>query len=157
MSPSVKTHCFASRGTPISQAALTRSRMNASGREPLRSASRARLLREDAIRQEERCSERARIGHELHDTLLQGFLGASLLLHAAMEQTGADAPSRPALSRALHLVRRAIDEGRAAIRGLQVTLPRHQISSRPLRSFWTKSDPPRVQSFESMYKASRER
>jgi signal transduction histidine kinase len=122
VSPSVKTHCFDSRDSDIA-AALTRSRMNASGREPLRSASPAGLLREDAIRLEERCRERARIGHELHDTLLQGFLGASLLLHAAMEQTGANSPSRPALSRALHLVRRAIDEGRAAIEGLQVILP----------------------------------
>ena len=72
---------------------------------------------------EERCRERARIGNELHDTLLQGFLGASLLLNVAMEQTGVDSPSRHALSRALQLVRRAIDEGRAAIQGLRVTLP----------------------------------
>jgi signal transduction histidine kinase len=122
VSPGVKTHCFDSRGSNIA-AALTRSQMDASGGEPLRSASRAGLLRENAIRLEERCRERARIGYELHDTLLQGFLGASLLLHEAMDQTGADSPFRPALSRALHLVRRAIDEGRAAIRGLQVTLP----------------------------------
>jgi signal transduction histidine kinase len=51
------------------------------------------------------------------------FLGASMLLHQAMEQTCSDSPSKPVLSRALRLVLRAIDEGRAAIRGLQVTLP----------------------------------
>jgi hypothetical protein len=39
----------------------------------------------------------------LHDTLLQGFLGASLLLHLAVEQTPADYPSKPALSSALRL------------------------------------------------------
>jgi signal transduction histidine kinase len=122
VSRSLKTHCFASRDSDIA-AALPPSRMSASGREPLRSASRRGLLREDVIRLEERCRECARIGYELHDTLLQGFLGASLLPHEAMEQTDADSPSRPALSHALHLVRRSINEGRAAIRGLQVTLP----------------------------------
>jgi len=56
--------------------------------------------------------------HELHDTLLQGFLGASMLLDQAVEQTPEDSPSKPVLSRALVLVRRAIVEGRKAIRGL---------------------------------------
>src|ERR1700720_655758 len=70
---------------------------------------------EDDIRLEERCTERARIVHELHYTLFQGFLGASMLLGQAVEQTPADSPSKPALSRALRLVRQAIDEGRAAI------------------------------------------
>jgi len=73
---------------------------------------------EDDIRSEERFAERARIAHELHDKLLQGFLAASMLLHRAVEETSADSPSKPALSRALRLVRRAIDEGRAAIRGM---------------------------------------
>jgi signal transduction histidine kinase len=46
-----------------------------------------------------------------------------MLLHQAVQQTPAGSPSKPALNRALCLVRRAIDEDRAAIRGLQVTLP----------------------------------
>jgi len=74
---------------------------------------------ESEIRLEERTRERARIVHELHDTLLQGFVGASMLLHQAVEQTPADSPSKPALSRVLHLMYRAIDEGRAAMRGLR--------------------------------------
>jgi signal transduction histidine kinase len=78
---------------------------------------------ENDIRLEERSKERARIVHELHDTLLQGFVGASILLHVAFEQTPADSLSKPALSRALHLVHRAIDEGRAAMRGLRTTSP----------------------------------
>jgi signal transduction histidine kinase len=63
--------------------------------------------------------------HELHDTLMQGFLGASMLLDQAVEQTPADSPSKskPALRRALCLVRRSIDEGRAALRGLQTASP----------------------------------
>jgi signal transduction histidine kinase len=73
---------------------------------------------ENDIRMEERCRERARIVHELHDTLLQGFLGASMLLDHAVEQMPADSPSKPTLSRVLVLVRRAIDEGRKAMRGL---------------------------------------
>ena len=73
---------------------------------------------EDDIRREERFRERARIAHELHDTLFQGFFGASMLLHQAVEQTPADYPSKPALSSALRLVNQAIDEGRAAIQGI---------------------------------------
>jgi signal transduction histidine kinase len=73
---------------------------------------------EDDIRREERFRERARILHELHDTLFQGFFGASMLLHQAVEQTPADYPSKPALSSALRLVNQAIDEGRAAIQGI---------------------------------------
>ncbi len=73
---------------------------------------------EDDIRREERVRERARIAHELHDTLFQGFFGASMLLHHAVEQTPADYPSKPALSSALRLVNQAIDEGRAAIQGI---------------------------------------
>src|SRR5258708_1316382 len=76
---------------------------------------------EDDIRREERFRERARIAHELHDTLFQGFFGASMLLHHAVEQTPADYPSKPALSIALRLVNHAIDEGRAAIQGIHTT------------------------------------
>ena len=78
---------------------------------------------ESDIRMEERCRERARIVHELHDSLLQGFLGASMLLHQAVEQTPADCISKPALSRALQLVHRAIDEGRAAMQGVRTVSP----------------------------------
>src|SRR5262249_13520063 len=65
------------------------------------------------------CSERARIARELHDTLLQGFIGASLLLYEAVEQTPADSPTKPSLTRALRLVRQAIDEGRVVLQGLR--------------------------------------
>jgi len=78
------------------------------------------VLQEQGIRLEERCRERERIVHELHDTLLQGFLGASMLLDQAVEQTPADSPCKPALSRALRLVHQAIDEGRTALHGLHV-------------------------------------
>lgn len=75
--------------------------------------------RELSLRMEERLRERARIARELHDTLFQGFLGASLQLHDAVDQVPADSPSKPSLCRALHLMRRVIDEGRGALQGLR--------------------------------------
>jgi signal transduction histidine kinase len=83
-----------------------------------RGADRAQVRRKLNLDSEERCNERARIARELHDTLLQGFIGASLLLHAAVEQTPADSPSKPSLTRALRLVHQAIDEGRVVLQGL---------------------------------------
>jgi signal transduction histidine kinase len=77
------------------------------------------LDRERNLRLEEQSKERARIARELHDTLLQGFLGASMVLHEAVDQMPADSPSKPSLNRALQLIHRVIDEGRGVIRGLR--------------------------------------
>lgn len=71
------------------------------------------------LRLEERQKERARIARDLHDTVFQGFLGASMVLHRAVEEMPADSPSKPALNRALLLIRRVIDEGRLALDGLR--------------------------------------
>ena len=68
---------------------------------------------------EEGCKERARLAREMHDTLLQGFLGASMLLHEAVRQTPADSPSKILLGRALYLIDRAIEEGHATLQGLR--------------------------------------
>src|SRR5262245_43830788 len=84
-----------------------------------RHPDQAPRLRELNLDSEERCSERARIARELHDTLLQGFIGASLLLHEAVEQTPADSPTKPSVTRALRLVQQAIDEGRVVLQGLR--------------------------------------
>ena len=72
---------------------------------------------------EDGCRGRTRMVLALHCTLLQGFLGASMLLRQALKETPADTPSGAALSRSRLLVRRAIDESCAAIRRLQVTSP----------------------------------
>jgi signal transduction histidine kinase len=77
------------------------------------------LNRELNVRLEERLRERERIARELHDTLFQGFLGASMQLHDAVEQVPADSPGKPSLCRALHLIHRVIDEGRDALRDLR--------------------------------------
>lgn len=75
--------------------------------------------REQSVRLEERRKERAQIARELHDTLFQGFLGASLLLHATVQEMPADSPSKTSLSHALQLMYRVIDEGRSALEGLR--------------------------------------
>jgi signal transduction histidine kinase len=83
------------------------------------SPNHERFNREQNLRLEERRKERAHIARELHDTLFQGFLGASLLLHTTVEQLPADSPSRTPLSHALRVMYRVIDEGRAALDGLR--------------------------------------
>jgi signal transduction histidine kinase len=72
-----------------------------------------------SVRFEERLDERTRIAQELHDTLLQGFLSASMQLHVAAENLPAGSPARASLERVLDLMRRVIEEGRNALRGLR--------------------------------------
>ncbi len=71
------------------------------------------------VRFEERLGERTRIARELHDTLLQGFLSASMQLHAAVDRLPSDSPSKPALGRVQRLMTQVIEEGRNAVRGLR--------------------------------------
>ena len=85
----------------------------------LRPFDREHLDRELKVRLEERRNERGRIARELHDTLFQGLLGASLLLQATVDQTPADSPTMPSLNRVLHLMHRGIDEGRSALQELR--------------------------------------
>ena len=83
------------------------------------------------IRFEERLAERTRIAQELHDTLLQGFLSASMQLHVANDHIDPDSPAKPVAHRVLELVGRVIDEGRNAVRGLR--LPHEAV-----RSIWKR-------------------
>jgi signal transduction histidine kinase len=71
------------------------------------------------VRFEERLAERTRIAQELHDTLLQGFLSASMQLDVAVDQLPESSPLRPRLERVLDLMRQVIDEGRNALRGVR--------------------------------------
>ncbi len=75
--------------------------------------------REHILLQEERRLERTRIARELHDTLLQGLLSASMQLQVAEGWVPADSPAKPLLSRVRNLMRKGIDEGRAALQGLR--------------------------------------
>ena len=78
-----------------------------------------RLTQQLNMRFEERLAERTRIAQELHDTLLQGFLSASMQLHVAEDQLPADSPAKPLMNRILTLMSRVIDEGRNVVRGLR--------------------------------------
>jgi signal transduction histidine kinase len=71
------------------------------------------------LRFEERLAERTRIAQELHDTLLQGFLSASMQLHVAAEQLPANSPVRSSLDRVLALMHQVNQEGRNTLRGLR--------------------------------------
>jgi signal transduction histidine kinase/streptogramin lyase len=68
---------------------------------------------------QERLSERTRIAHELHDTLLQEVLSASMQLNVANDQLAKDSPAKPLVERVLVLMGRVIDDGRNAVRGLR--------------------------------------
>lgn len=78
-----------------------------------------RLSRQLHMRFEERLGERTRIAQELHDTLLQGLISASMQLHVVTDQVPADSPAKPKLSRVLELTRELIEEGRNAVGALR--------------------------------------
>jgi signal transduction histidine kinase len=69
---------------------------------------------------EERLAERKRIAQELHDTLLQGFLAASLHLHAAVDRLAEDCPERNRFNDITRMIDRVLEEGRCAVQGLRV-------------------------------------
>ena len=68
---------------------------------------------------QDRLAERTRIAQDLHDTLLQGVLSASLQLDIAQDHLPDDSPTRPMLRRVLQLMRQVTEEGREALRGLR--------------------------------------
>jgi signal transduction histidine kinase len=71
------------------------------------------------LRFQDRLAERTRIAQELHDTLLQGVLSATLQLDVVEDQTPRDAPTKPMLGRILQLLSQVTEEGRSALRGLR--------------------------------------
>jgi signal transduction histidine kinase len=60
-----------------------------------------------------------RIAQDLHDTLLQGLLSASLQLSVVEDQLEATASARTPLERVSNLLRQLVTEGRNAVRGLR--------------------------------------
>lgn len=72
-----------------------------------------------SARFEERLAERTRIAQDLHDTLLQGFVSASMQLHVVADRVPEDSPVRPPLARVQTLMSQVIEEGRNAVRGLR--------------------------------------
>jgi signal transduction histidine kinase len=70
---------------------------------------------------QERLAERTRIAQELHDTLLQGVLSATLQLDVAEDQLPEGSPAKPLLKRVLQLMGAATEQGRNTLRGLRTT------------------------------------
>jgi len=77
------------------------------------------ITRQLNARFNERLAERTRIAHELHDTLLQGFLSASMQLHIATGNVPENSIAKPQLNHILELMARVSKEGRNALRGLR--------------------------------------
>jgi len=84
------------------------------------------LTRQLNMRFEERLTERTRIAQDLHDTLLQEAIAASLHVQMANDILTDESPSpasidkaRPPLRRAVQLLAQVADEGRATVSGLR--------------------------------------
>jgi PAS domain S-box-containing protein len=82
----------------------------------------SRKQEEERIRQENvRLEERTRIAQELHDTLLQNFLSASMQLGATVNGVPSDSPVKVRLDRILQLMEQGIEDGRKALQGLRLS------------------------------------
>jgi signal transduction histidine kinase len=82
----------------------------------------SRKQQEDRVRKENvRLEERTRIAQELHDTLLQTFLSASMLLSVASDDVTESSPVKPQLDRILQIMNQGIQEGRNTIEDLRST------------------------------------
>jgi signal transduction histidine kinase len=77
------------------------------------------LTRQLNLRFEERLAERTRIAQELHDTLLQGFLSASMQLHVTIDNLPADSPAITPLNQVHEVMSQVIKESRNTVRGLR--------------------------------------
>jgi signal transduction histidine kinase len=78
-----------------------------------------KLTRDLNSRFEERLDERIRIAQNLHDTLLQGVLSASMKLHVAVERLPEDSQVKIPLNRVEEMMVQVIEEGQKTVRGLR--------------------------------------
>ena len=79
------------------------------------------LARQYGMRLEERLSERTRIARELHDTFLQTVQGSRLVADDALEAPYEPARMRQAMEQLSTWLRRAVEEGRAALNSLRTS------------------------------------
>jgi signal transduction histidine kinase len=79
-----------------------------------------RKQEEERVRNENvRLEERTRIAQELHDTLLQAFISASMLLSIVVNDVPPDAPFKTRLDRISQIMSQGIRDGRNTIQGLR--------------------------------------
>lgn len=78
-----------------------------------------RFSRQINVRFEERLAERTRIAQDLHDTLLQSVVSASMQLHVAAKGLPDDLPAKARIGHTLELMGRVVKEGRNTLRGLR--------------------------------------
>jgi signal transduction histidine kinase len=71
------------------------------------------------LRFDERLAERMRIAQELHDTLLQGVISASMQLHLAVDMVPENSAARVLLGSVLQLMGQVTEEGRTTLRGIR--------------------------------------
>jgi len=77
-------------------------------------------------------AERTRIAQELHDTLLQGFLGVSMQLHSAVDNLSAESADKQRFSSLLQLLDRVLEQGRRRRRGIAIDYRAHWLFRRGL-------------------------
>ena len=77
------------------------------------------VAREITLKMEARSDERLRIARDLHDTLLQGLLSASMQLSVVQDELEPTAKARPLFEHVANLLRQLVEEGRSAVRGLR--------------------------------------
>jgi signal transduction histidine kinase len=70
---------------------------------------------------QERLAERTRIAQDLHDTLLQGLISASMQLSVANRQLPSDWLAKPIVTDVLELMKQVVNEGRNAILGMRLS------------------------------------
>jgi PAS domain S-box-containing protein len=80
----------------------------------------SRKQEEERVRRENvRLEERTRIARELHDTLLQTFISASMQLSLAVDAVPAESRFKTMLDRVFRIVKQGIEEGRHTIEVLR--------------------------------------
>jgi len=102
---------------------------------------RLRLLKVNEqwrIRMEARISERTRIARDLHDTLLQGLLSASLQLEVAREELAPGSTAIPRIERVFRQLRQMIDESRQTVRGLRLPQTPQEALDEAIKSLLTE-------------------
>src|SRR6185369_2701840 len=78
-----------------------------------------RLTKQLNLRFEERLAERTRVAQELHDTLLQSVISASMQLSVAVDHLPEDLPAKPSLTHVLEVMGQVLEEGRNALQRLR--------------------------------------